>query len=319
MHGMRALVVGAALLLLSGAGMWLMFHDESPLQRRAHERVFSAAGISLRVPSGWTGRASRFDPRQRAPIVEVRRRGDIRIEVVELGNRPGAGRFVNTTLPISLWPQDALSGAPPRTRSALLGRLFATSGRSFSVQAELPRAALRRILPEVNDVVATLRVQPLPGMDAVTLARLDRPLRVPRASRRRCPRSQTTRSAPATGYTLGDGPAFPVLTSAGGIAELERTELVRGWYVHKTLWAISPTYRGPLLVRGARIDAPGEVRFTGRLALQRSLRLAGQWPGEAGWRYVPSATGMRGPGCYAFQVDGLTFSRVVVFEARRVD
>jgi hypothetical protein len=156
-------------------------------------------------------------------------------------------------------------------------------------------------------------VQPPPGMDTRTLARLERPLSVPRASREGCPRSRTTRSAPAAGYTLGDGPAFPVLTSKSGVAQLNRIELDRGWYAHKTLWAISPTYRGPLLVRGARIDAPGEVRFTG--LLQRRLRLPGQWPGEAGWRYVPSATGVRGPGCYTLQVDGLIFSRVVVFEA----
>jgi len=33
------------------------------------------------------------------------------------------------------------------------------------------------------------------------------------------------------------------------------------------------------------------------------------------WRYGPSVTILPGPGCYAFQVDGTTFSEVIVFEA----
>jgi hypothetical protein len=32
-------------------------------------------------------------------------------------------------------------------------------------------------------------------------------------------------------------------------------------------------------------------------------------------RYRPSYTRLRGPGCYAYQVDGTSFSRVVVFRA----
>ena len=35
----------------------------------------------------------------------------------------------------------------------------------------------------------------------------------------------------------------------------------------------------------------------------------------AGTRYVPSYTRVRGPGCYAYQIDGTTFSRVIVFRA----
>jgi hypothetical protein len=34
-----------------------------------------------------------------------------------------------------------------------------------------------------------------------------------------------------------------------------------------------------------------------------------------GQRYRPSYTRLRAPGCYAYQIDGLTFSRVIVFRA----
>ena len=41
------------------------------------------------------------------------------------------------------------------------------------------------------------------------------------------------------------------------------------------------------------------------------------YPGvkDVGQRYRPSYTRVRGPGCYAYQVDGTSFSRVIVFEA----
>ncbi len=35
----------------------------------------------------------------------------------------------------------------------------------------------------------------------------------------------------------------------------------------------------------------------------------------AGTRYLPSYTRLLGPGCYAYQIDGTTFSRVIVFRA----
>jgi hypothetical protein len=35
-------------------------------------------------------------------------------------------------------------------------------------------------------------------------------------------------------------------------------------------------------------------------------------------RYRPSYTRLRAPGCYAYQIDGTTFSRVIVFAAATV-
>jgi hypothetical protein len=32
-----------------------------------------------------------------------------------------------------------------------------------------------------------------------------------------------------------------------------------------------------------------------------------------GWRNMPSYTRVRAPGCYGYQIDGTSFSRVIVF------
>jgi len=115
--------------------------------------------------------------------------------------------------------------------------------------------------------------------------------------------------------SLGPGPAYPNVGSTNAIAHL-RDDLFRaGWRLHKTLWGISPAYRGPVLVRGRRLDRPGAVLFNSSRAVE--LR----FPAESAsaprrWRYGPSYTAVRGPGCYGLQVDGATFRYVIVFEAK---
>jgi hypothetical protein len=85
------------------------------------------------------------------------------------------------------------------------------------------------------------------------------------------------------------------------------------------LWFVSPTYRGPALIRGRRLDAPGLLRFD-RGALPRAeLRIAPA--GSAGYRRAgprgrASYTRFLTAGCYGYQIDGTSFSRAIVFEAR---
>ncbi len=82
------------------------------------------------------------------------------------------------------------------------------------------------------------------------------------------------------------------------------------WSGDKVLWFVSPTTVGPVLVRGGRIDAPGEVRFDLDMNPSPELRL----PETLGH---PSTTRVRAAGCYAYQVDGQSFSYAVVFRAER--
>ena len=142
-----------------------------------------------------------------------------------------------------------------------------------------------------------------------------------------CPRTPGGRRAPRVAITLGDGPAYPVLGMSeppprpAGVASLGDDIRRGGWYWHKTLWAVDKRYRGALLIRGARIDRPGPLRFgigdpeAGDYGIVSQLDMPVEQ--QARWRYGVSSTLLRSPGCYAFQVDGTSFSDVIVFAATR--
>jgi hypothetical protein len=94
-----------------------------------------------------------------------------------------------------------------------------------------------------------------------------------------------------------------------------------------TVWSSTPAYRGPVLVRGRRLDARGTVEFGSFLRRSPELRLpAGSWDEDtklarklwpravrAGWRFSLARTWVDSDGCYALQVDGESFSDVVLF------
>jgi hypothetical protein len=123
-----------------------------------------------------------------------------------------------------------------------------------------------------------------------------------------------TQTAPA----FGPGPAYPTLSSEGGHAVLPYLTGwgYEGWDGTKLLWTV-PGYRGPYIVRGRQLDGPSRLQFdqgpNWSNKLHNELRLVGPYP-----RLNPAATFLRGPGCYAYQVDGRGFSYVIVFEARPI-
>jgi len=168
-------------------------------------------------------------------------------------------------------------------------------------------------------------------------ARLHRPLHVPHlATGSRCPVSRVNRTvrfaAFGTARGIGAGPAFPIgFGRPGSVLEFvppaSGTDFGdSGWGGQKVLWLVTPAYRGPVLIRGRRLDGQQLVRFEGagmripprELRIPTRATLNGN-PGvsDLGQRYRPSYTRLLVPGCYAYQVDGTTFSRVVVFRAAR--
>ena len=89
------------------------------------------------------------------------------------------------------------------------------------------------------------------------------------------------------------------------------------WTGQKVLWVASPKYRGPIFIRGHQLRGRWWLGFDGwngrpyaEMRLDRPTANAG-----AEWREFPSYTRVRAPGCYAYQIDGTTFSRIVVFRA----
>jgi hypothetical protein len=137
------------------------------------------------------------------------------------------------------------------------------------------------------------------------------------------------------GMAVGSGPLYAVLGQGPGAGADERQRQgilqfadaqaygtgTSGWGGMKVLWVIAAHYSGPVLIRGRQVDGPHDVRFNGGLdqltadvsvapPLQ-ALRLLGP-PPETNW---PSETRLQAPGCYAYQVDGLSFREVIVFQA----
>ncbi len=153
-----------------------------------------------------------------------------------------------------------------------------------------------------------------------------RPLRLPGLPPgAACPVASGGPVSPDFGPALGDGPVYPV---GGGVLLFGYEGVFAGseWGGQKVLWVSSPAYQGPALVRGAQLDGPNELRFEGDSAPERELRLwpdgnaEDPWPSPSpgwayGWRGRPSYTRVRAAGCYAYQVDGLGLSEVIVFRA----
>jgi hypothetical protein len=118
---------------------------------------------------------------------------------------------------------------------------------------------------------------------------------------------------------LGPGPAYPLGSHSVVTMRLPPPE---GWGTEwsgtKRVWLLDNRYVGRALVRGHQFDGPNEVRFVyGRPAFtpQNRLNPVPELRLER-YRDYPSLTRLRVPGCYAYQVDGRTFSYLIVFEAR---
>ena len=125
-----------------------------------------------------------------------------------------------------------------------------------------------------------------------------------------------------TGVAWGNGPAYPGGLNEDGRPVLRYQDPIppqslfsgSAWFGNKVLWMVDPVYRGPVLVRGRQVDGPNELRFDGGMLPPRMMRIV---PGPSP-RGRPSYTRVRAPGCYAYEVDGIGFSHVLVFEAKPV-
>ncbi len=88
-----------------------------------------------------------------------------------------------------------------------------------------------------------------------------------------------------------------------------------GGQVLKLLGA--PPYRGPVLIRGRKLTGRDGLGFgAGKIPLaEMDLPPGGGVPKSGGWRFWGGYARLRSPGCYGLQVDGTTFSEVIIFRA----
>src|SRR5205814_5413216 len=141
-----------------------------------------------------------------------------------------------------------------------------------------------------------------PGTDAWAALRA-RPLRLPAVQPGApCPAAQGKQVNPAFGPALGTGPVYPVGFGTEGVYYFGGALEEGGWYYLKVLWVGSPDYRGPVLVRGGRVDAPGELRFERGADPPAELRLDAASTPPGNWGNWPTYTRLRAPGCYAYQL-----------------
>lgn len=134
-------------------------------------------------------------------------------------------------------------------------------------------------------------------------AALRRPLKLPSADGGPCP------------ITLNAQPAATGKPSAGvGFRGVSGS----AWRIAEVTWRVPASYAGPLLIRGAMLGG-GALGFgTGAVPYDELQLLdAGQGAPRVvgGGRAWITYTRLRSAGCYAYQVDGTSFSEVVVFRA----
>ena len=164
------------------------------------------------------------------------------------------------------------------------------------------------------------------GASSTPWARLHRPLHLPRlAPGATCPVGRVDRRIAWRrvniygGSGIGRGPVYPGLGSSGGrLTATPDIQYGGGWSGGKVFWYVRPTYRGRVLMRGRRLDGPQRLGFNGRRLPDRELRIEPydtvSWEGQPpGSRGIPSDVRVLAPGCYGVQIDGTTFSRIVVF------
>ncbi|MGB2954133.1 MAG: hypothetical protein WBB74_12190 [Gaiellaceae bacterium] len=241
-------------------------------------------------------------------------------------SRPHAGRLVMLQLRTFEGPWPLIVPANHRWHVAAVSarRSFAVHVVRSSANPYVWSARFRfptRGLWDIDagsTIIPTLEVNVRQRGSVGVWQRLERPLHTPTI-----PRGSPCRTSPATGdlsrigfvgTAWGPGPAYP-----GGLGN-DRPMLSfkyppppdsgwGDWGGNKILWMRDLAYFGPILVRGLQVDGPNELRFDDGPFPSRSLRF------DFG-NNLPSYTRVIAPGCYAYQVDGTSFSYTIVFEAR---
>ena len=120
---------------------------------------------------------------------------------------------------------------------------------------------------------------------------------------------------------IGPGPVYAGLGfQSGRLQATSDVEYSGRWYGQKVFWYVLPRYRGPILIRGRRLDGPQQLGFNGSKTPQSELQIQPQetasWQGQQrGSRGIPSQVRVRAAGCYGVQIDGTKFSRTIIFKA----
>jgi hypothetical protein len=158
-----------------------------------------------------------------------------------------------------------------------------------------------------------------PGLTGAVPTALAHSLHLPRvAAGAACPvtRGSDYRGPFVFGQRYGAGPVSFILGDRGdpqqGTSVLG-TPAQAGWLAAENVLLIDKSYRGPVAVRGVRLDGSGDV---GIGAPDTSTYVEPPFGGDLnvhdGYRTPPAGIWVKTPGCYGFQVDGLGFTESIV-------
>jgi hypothetical protein len=198
-----------------------------------------------------------------------------------------------------------------------------TAGRSPTATRQSPAGLLP--VTDYNDLCGGPACAPqgtVPGS-------LRRPLHLPTMPiGEECPAAAPHTVSRQFGGALGQGPVYPIIPFTKGVpGDLafeyppSRLSIFAGsdWVGQKVLWVIRSTYTGPVLIRGRQIDGPDALGFDGEQRPYDELQIppgtGAEEGNREGWGGTTSEVRLKAPGCYAFQIDGTTFSSAVVFRA----
>jgi hypothetical protein len=210
--------------------------------------------------------------------------------------------------------------SPPIRRFRLLGLAIALSLAGEQAACSLPFAPS-----------PSTHATPSPSQDLPLSVLEQRPLQLkPLSKGGSCPVTEVSKPSGAKGWPYGDGrgsgPVYAV-----GVFPIPPAQT---W---KILWTSSPSYRGSILIRGRQLDGANQVYLnvdrgesaplepklqvtesSGRVtSLFTMAYLSTDRANAAQFRDWPSAEYVASPGCYAWQVDGSSFSETIVFRAAR--
>jgi hypothetical protein len=136
-----------------------------------------------------------------------------------------------------------------------------------------------------------------------------------------------TSNGPGATIVQGNGPVY-VMTGSAVITspaimyyddtqQFVSEKSMQGWSDAGVTWEVDPHYHGFVLVRGRQLDGPLALRFN----QSEVSPLAAQYVIDATatsasiWQSFFAYTRLQAPGCYAYQVDGDTFSYSIIFQA----
>lgn len=144
----------------------------------------------------------------------------------------------------------------------------------------------------------------------------------------RCPTTVARPVEPGLGAAAGAGPVFAVTGGphhhAGVPIQLppDPSSGFAGTGVGgaKIIWLVAPAYHGPVLIRGFQIHGNHPMLFSPYTGPGTSELQLPPTPGRAhGWHDTIDYVRLHAQGCYAWQVDGTSFSYTIVFDATRTD